>query len=100
MNRTASDTITTATQVLTLFFWKDSSTFFCIRILIIFIGSESDDKSNVSFNWGPRKGVREAADLQKKGLRSKTFGNLWMRQRHRNGMISSFCTLIRCTVTF
>ena len=45
-------------------------------ITIQVIGSESGDKSNVTHNWGSQKGVREAADSQKRGLRGKKFGNL------------------------
>ena len=52
MNRTASDTIAAAIQVL---FLEDSFIFFCVRILIDIIVSESGDKSIVTYNWGPQK---------------------------------------------
>ena len=55
MNRTASYAIAAVIQVLTLFFSEDSPTSFCIRMLIIIIGSESGDKSNVTYNWRPQK---------------------------------------------
>ena len=52
-----------AIQVLTFFFLEDSSTSFSICLLIIIIGSGSGDKSNVTYNWGLQKGVREAKSL-------------------------------------
>ena len=55
MNRNASYAIAAVIQVLTYFFLENSPTFFCIRMLIITIGSESGDKSNVTCNWGPQK---------------------------------------------
>ena len=54
MNRIASYAIAAVIQVLT-FFLEDSPTSFCIRMLTIAIGSESEDKSNVTCNWGPQK---------------------------------------------
>ena len=75
MNRTASDTIAAVIQVL-IFFLEDSLIFLCVRILINIIGNESGDKSNVTYNWGPQKGVRKAADSQKRGWQSKKFVNL------------------------
>ena len=68
MNRIASDAIAAVIQVLTLFFSEDSPTSFCIRMLIIIIGSESGDKSNVTYNWGPQK-----SRFAKRGPRSSRF---------------------------
>ena len=58
-------------------FLEDSFIFFCVRILINIIGNESGDKSNVTYNWDPQKGVGKAADSQKRGPHSKKFGKLW-----------------------
>ena len=55
MNRIASYAIAAVIQVLTLFFSEDSPTSFCICMLIIIIGSESGDKSNVTSHWCPQK---------------------------------------------
>ena len=54
INRTASDTIAAVIQMLILFL-DDSFIFFGVRILINIIGNESDDRSNVTYNWGPQK---------------------------------------------
>ena len=53
---------------------EDGFIFFCIRILIIIIESESGNKSNVTYNWGPQKVIRDAADLQKKVREVKSLG--------------------------
>ena len=71
MNRTASDIIAAVIQVLN-FFLEDSNIFFCVRILINIIGNKSGNKSNVTYNWvrkkaDSQKGIRKAADSQKKG---------------------------------
>ena len=79
INRTASYAIAAVIQVLTFFFSEDSPISFCIRMLIIIIGSESGDKSSVTYNWSPQKSrftkeVREAADSQKKVCEAKSLG--------------------------
>ena len=50
MNRAASDTIAALIQVLTFFSFEVEVYYFCIRMLIIIIASESCDKSNVTYN--------------------------------------------------
>ena len=82
MNRTASDAIAAVIQVLK-FFLEDSPTSFCIRMLIITIGSESGDKRSVTYNWGPQK-----SRFTKKGLKGKKFRNLWFNLQ-RNGLFSA-----------
>ena len=67
MNRTASDAIAAAIQVL-IFFLEDSFIFFCVRILINIIGNESGDKSNVTYNWGSQK-----SRFAKRGPQSSRF---------------------------
>ena len=52
MNWTASYAIAAVIQVLT-FFWRIAPLPF--RMLIIIIGSDSGDKINVIYNWGPQE---------------------------------------------
>ena len=97
MNRTVSNTIAAAIQVLTFFFVK-YSTSFCIRMLIIIIASESGYTSNVTYNWGSqksdsqkgvakqqtcKKGLREAKSLVTSDLQTFTIAsqpNFWSQQ--------------------
>ena len=96
MNQIASDTIAAVKQVLAFFFLlEDSSTSFYNRMLIILIGSESGDKSNVTFNWGLQK-----IKFAERGLRNKTFGNLGFKKmsasKHSGTNIATFYfTLMR-----
>ena len=93
INRTASYAIATVIQVLKFFFLEDSPTSFCIRMLIIIIGSESGDKSNITYNWGPQKSrftkrSPRSSRFAKKGLKGKKFGSLWFNLQ-RNGLFSA-----------
>ena len=72
MNRTANDTIVAVIQVLT-FFLEDSFIFFCILNLIIVIGSESGDKSNVTYNWSPQKSRSGKRDPRSSRFAKKKF---------------------------
>ena len=53
MNRNERDTIAAAMQ-LPLFFLKDSSILLRTCIVTIVVGSESGDKSDIGYNWGPQ----------------------------------------------
>ena len=87
-----SDAIATVMQALTFFFFlEDSSTIRRTRFVSIVVGNESDDNSYVAYDRGSqnrrfvkqqirKEGAREAAGSQRRGLRSKKFGNLCRRQ--------------------
>ena len=86
MNRTASVTIAAVKQVLTFFFsfWTTAPCAYVFVSQLFIIQSESGDKSNVTYNWvrkksDSQKGVRTAADSQKRVPRGKKFGNLCAR---------------------
>ena len=85
-NRTASDTIAAVIQA--LIFFLDSFIFFCVCILINIIGNESGDKSNVTYNWGPRKSRftkrgPQSSRSTKKGVRkAKSLGTSEMEKSH------------------
>ena len=88
-------------QVLTFFFFlEDSSIIRRIRFVWIVVGNESDNNSYVAYDRGSqnkkftkkgtekqqirKESVREATASQKRGPRSKKFGNLCCRRINMN----------------